>query len=70
MNDYSKYYCLDSCGFSFYHNKSQDKLYGTRISLGLNEADIHGTLMFTWGISLCTSILNWSVNSKFNPIIT
>ena len=70
MNDYSKYYCLDSCGFSFYHNKSQDKLYGTRISLGLNEADIHGTLMFTWGISLCTSILNWSVNRKFNHIIT
>lgn len=41
-------------GFSYYINKSQTHYYGVEISKGKNVADIHGTLLLTWAISLIT----------------
>lgn len=37
-------------GFSYFKNKSQKYYYGTKISKGMNTADIHGTLLCTWGL--------------------
>ncbi|MFW9996545.1 MAG: hypothetical protein ACFFD4_31160, partial [Candidatus Odinarchaeota archaeon] len=58
LKKYTKYYHPDIGGFSFYPNKSNIYYYGARITKGLNEPDIHGTLMFVWGISLISRILD------------
>jgi hypothetical protein len=44
-------------GFSYYSNKSQEFYYGVKISEGKNEADLHGTTLLTWALSMIFSIL-------------
>lgn len=44
-------------GFSFYRDHSQDRIYGVRVSKGLPESDIHGTVMFTWALSMISDLL-------------
>lgn len=39
-------------GFSYFQNKSQTHYYGIPISHGLDTADIHGTLLLLWALSL------------------
>lgn len=54
---YRKFYFEDIGGFSFHLNKANDIYYGAKITRGLNEPDIHGTVMFIWGIALILRIL-------------
>ncbi len=51
------HYKQDDGGFSYYMNKSQDYYYGVKITDGRNEADIHGTTLLTWALSMIFSIL-------------
>lgn len=44
-------------GFSYFRNKSQTHYYGTKISNGLNEPDLHGTLLLVWAIALISDII-------------
>ncbi len=44
-------------GFSYFKNKSQTHYYGTKISNGFNEPDLHGTLLLVWAIALISNIL-------------
>jgi len=51
-------------GFSYSKNNSQTMYYGVKISNGLNKADLHGTLLLTWALSLInttreTNVRNW-----------
>lgn len=55
---YKQYYFENIGGFSFYKNKTNDYYYSAKITKGLNEPDIHGTVMFLWGITLISKILN------------
>jgi hypothetical protein len=64
---YKKYYYPKIGGFSFYKNSANQNYYGAKISQGLNEPDIHGTLMFLWGISLISETLNLDLNLR-HPI--
>lgn len=57
---YRQYYYEDIGGFSFYPNRSDNSYYGVKITQGLNEPDIHGTIMFTWGISFISEVLGIS----------
>lgn len=57
---YKKHYHPEFGAFSFYIKKSNTHYYGTKISQGLNEPDIHGTVMFLWGISIAAQILGLS----------
>ena len=57
LDIYRKFYFEDIGGFSFNLNKANDTYYGARITKGLNEPDIHGTVMFVWGITLILRIL-------------
>ncbi len=61
---YKHYYFEDTGGFSFYRNKANDYYYGALITKGLNEPDIHGTVLFIWGISLISKILNLGYEFK------
>jgi len=54
---YKNFYFNNVGGFSFYKNKANDVYYGALITKGLNEPDIHGTVMFIWGITLISKIL-------------
>ena len=38
--------------FSYYFEASQQYYYGLKISKGLNTADIHGTLLLLWAMSM------------------
>ena len=57
LNIYKKYYFPEIGGFSFYPQKANVRYYGAKITKGLNEPDIHGTVMFLWGISMISQIL-------------
>ncbi len=67
---YRQYYFPNIGGFSFYKNKANDVYYGAKITKGLNEPDIHGTVMFLWGISIITQILKINDKLKFKEFIT
>lgn len=47
-----KHYHSDDGGFSYGINQSQMLYYGVTISQGLNESDIHGTVLLTWALSM------------------
>lgn len=55
---YREHYWPDHGGFSFFKRKANDIYYGARISKGLAEPDIHGTVLFLWGIVLIADFLN------------
>tara|TARA_Y100000590_G_scaffold470726_1_gene668678 strand:- start:148069 stop:149157 length:1089 start_codon:yes stop_codon:yes gene_type:complete len=57
LTDYKKYYFENLGGFSFLEGKANDRYYGAKISNGKNEPDIHGTVLFLWGISIISQIL-------------
>lgn len=54
---YKKYYYPEIGGFSFLPHKANIYYYGAKITKGLDEPDIHGTVMFFWGISIISQIL-------------
>ena len=45
-------------GFSYFLNKSQTHYYGLKISNGLRTADIHGTTLLVWALSLISDFKN------------
>lgn len=68
LKQYSRYYYSKKGGFSFHLGKANDFYYGARITKGLNEPDIHGTVMFLWGITLISRILKLDLGLR-EPII-
>lgn len=52
-----EYYYPTLGGFSFHKHRANDRYYGAKVSLGLNEPDIHGTLMFVWGLSMMKQLV-------------
>ena len=52
FSEYLEFYYPEIGGFSFGKHKANERYYGARISEGKNEPDIHGTVMFLWGLSL------------------
>tara|TARA_X000000368_G_scaffold314550_1_gene252141 strand:+ start:145 stop:1254 length:1110 start_codon:yes stop_codon:yes gene_type:complete len=47
-----KHYIKGDGGFSYFIEKSQTHYYGVKISNGLPRADIHGTTLLIWALSL------------------
>jgi len=67
---YRDYYLPDTGGFSFLPKRANIYYYGARITRGLREPDIHGTLMFLWGISIIAQILEVNTELNFKELIT
>jgi len=63
---YKKYYYPDIRGFSFKLNQASNNYYGAKITKGFDEPDIHGTVMFLWGISIISQILGINKKLEFN----
>ena len=54
---YKEFYWPEHGGFSFQKGKANDFYYGARVSAAKAEPDIHGTVLFLWGVVLVTDIL-------------
>lgn len=67
---YREYYWPEIGGFSFYKGRANRTYYGARITQGLPEPDIHGTVMFLWGIALLTQTLQIEETVDFREFIT
>ena len=58
LDIYRQYYYPEVGGFSFSPKRANMYYYGAKITRGLNEPDIHGTVMFLWGISVINNLLS------------
>lgn len=65
---YKAYYYPEIGGFSFNLHQANKYYYGAKITRGLDEPDIHGTVMFLWGLSLIVKILNIDSGLRELPI--
>ncbi len=63
---YRKQYYPGIGGFSFLPGQANINYYGAKITRGLNEPDIHGTVIFLWGISIIAQLLGISNKLEFN----
>lgn len=52
----SKHYQINSGGFSYFIQKSQNYYYGLTISKAYNTADLHGTTLLLWAYSMINFI--------------
>ena len=59
------HYKKDEGGFSYFLNKSQTNYYGLKISNGGDKADLHGTILLLWAVSMIYDFEN-SSNELFN----
>jgi len=57
-----QHFYKDEGGFSYFINKSQTHYYGLKISNGLRTADIHGTTLLVWALSLISDLKNTEKN--------
>lgn len=60
LEKYTNHYWSAEGGFSFYENRANDVFYNARVTTGMAEPDIHGTLLMFWGVSLLVDILGWN----------
>lgn len=67
---YYAHYKKNQGGFSFFPYQANQIYYGTKISQGLNEADIHGTVLFLWGIAIASQILGLEKEIGFREFLT
>lgn len=58
LNVWREYYYPEFGGFSFYKHRANDRYYGAKVSRGIDEPDIHGTVLFVWGLSAMNKILH------------
>jgi len=68
LSDWKKYYFPEIGGFSFWEGRANEVYYGVRVSRGFNEPDIHGTLLFLWGLSMVAQLLPIPELSDFHEI--
>lgn len=57
LDIYKKHYWPEHGGFSFFEGRANDNYLGAKITKGLDEPDIHGTVLFLWGIILIMKVL-------------
>lgn len=69
LMDWQTYFHPEQGGFSFWKGRANERYYGARITRGLNEPDIHGTVLFVWGLSMMAKLapipeLSWLKEMK------
>lgn len=70
LQKYKAHYKKEQGGFSFFLNGANTRYYGAKITKGLNEGDIHGTVLFMWGISIIIQILGLESEFDFREFLT
>jgi hypothetical protein len=64
IDQYREYFYEDLGGFSFYKNRSNNRFYGAKITAGKDEPDIHGTVLYLWGLSVVAHTLGLNDSLK------
>ncbi|WP_421717194.1 hypothetical protein [Arcobacter arenosus] len=67
---YKAHYKKEQGGFSFFPFASNSIYYGAKITKGIDEADIHGTVLFLWGIAIISQILGIEKELGFKEFMT
>lgn len=70
LEKYKEHYKKEQGGFSFFLNSANTRYYGAKITKGYNESDIHGTVLFMWGISIIIQILGVENEFDFREFLT
>lgn len=70
LSKYKAHYKKGQGGFSFFLKNANSRYYGAKITKGLNESDIHGTVLFMWGISIIVQILGLEDKFEFHEFLT
>ena len=65
LHEWSVYYHAQVGGFSFHRDAANRHYYGARVTRGLNEPDIHATVLFFWGLSLMKHLLPIRRSQRF-----
>jgi len=58
LTEIEKHYFKKFGGFSYYQQKSQKYYYGVKVSKGLNEPDLHGTLLLVWALGMISHVID------------
>jgi hypothetical protein len=67
---YKEYYNEAEGGFSFNKTRPKKAYYGAIINRGKSEPDIHGTVMYLWGIAVIAQVLDIDKELGFKEYIT
>ena len=67
---YLEHYWEEYGSFSFFRGKTGSIYYNAKVSKGLSEPDIHGTVMFVNGIALIADLLGIREKLDLNDIET
>jgi hypothetical protein len=70
LDDYRNFYHEEIGAFSFFEKKVNRFYYGGLISKGKNEPDIHGTVLFLWGLAVMAGFLKLDKELKIREFIT
>lgn len=70
LDIYREFYHKKYGAFSFYKNKTNTKYYGAYITKGKKEPDIHGTVMFLWGLAVIGSFWNLNEQTELYEFVT
>lgn len=65
-----EHYFPDIGSFSFYKHRANQYYYGAKITKGLNEPDIHGTVLLFWGIAIISDILGIEKELGFKEFVS
>ena len=69
LKSYKEHYFPDIGGFSFYKHRANQYYYSAKITRGLDEPDIHGTVLFLWSIAMISQILSIDKELGFKEFI-
>lgn len=56
-------------GFSFFQNAANHSYYNARVTTGMAEPDLHGTVLLLWGIVLISDTLEWMSSLRLSRTI-
>lgn len=70
LEKYKAHYKNNQGGFSFFPYSSNIKYYGAKITKGFSEADMHGTFLFVFGISIIIQILGLEDEFDYKEFLT
>lgn len=60
LRRYHAHYWPWQGGFSFFPGAANHSYYNARVTTGMAEPDVHGTVLMLWGIVLICEVLGWS----------
>jgi hypothetical protein len=66
---YKTHYWPWQGGFSFFPNAANHTYYNARITNGMAEPDLHGTVLLLWGIVLISDTLGWISSLRLSRTI-